>query len=143
MIGEGVKKGTKAVGAALLLETGRAFVQDPVATSAELAKELALERALGVGAGATLGFALQPKRMGDTDLFKEEDLISQEQADKIAMEDANETRQDPKGFASRMDLRKQRVANEFDTMERVATEDADMDLQINQQPLTGEENATR
>jgi hypothetical protein len=44
---------------------------------------------------------------------------------------------------SRMDLRKQRVANEFDIMERVATEDADMDLQINQQPLTGEENATR
>ena len=40
-------------------------------------------------------------------------------------------------------LRKQRVAREFSDMERVATEDADMDLQMNQQPLTGEENATR
>tara|TARA_Y100001973_G_scaffold12421_1_gene17232 strand:- start:1540 stop:3423 length:1884 start_codon:yes stop_codon:yes gene_type:complete len=117
------KKGAKAIAAATILETGRTFLQDPVATSAELAKELTLERALGVGKGTTLGFVLQPKRMGDSELVKEGE--------------------NPTGFASKMDLRKQRVANEFDIMERVATEDADMDLQINQQPLTGEENATR
>ena len=53
-------KTTKAIGIGAALETARQFIEEPVATAAELGKEVLLERGLGVGPGAAVSMIMQP-----------------------------------------------------------------------------------
>ena len=65
-------KGLKAVGVGVAIETARQFIDEPVATAAELSKEVLLERGLGMGPGAAVSMVLQPTAVASAELTDEE-----------------------------------------------------------------------
>jgi len=59
-------KGTKALVGALGIETARQFIDNPLQAAQDIGTELLLERGLGTGPGAAVGFAMQSSPAGDT-----------------------------------------------------------------------------
>ena len=59
-------KGTKALVGAVGLETARQVISNPVEAAQNIGTELLLERGLGLGPGAAVGFAMQSSPAGDT-----------------------------------------------------------------------------
>ena len=57
-------KGTKALVGALGIETARQFIDNPAQSAQDIATELLLEKGLGMGPGATVGFAMQSSPAG-------------------------------------------------------------------------------
>ena len=57
-------KGTKALVGALGIETARQFIDNPAQAAQEIGTELLLERGLGLGPGAAVGFAMQSSPAG-------------------------------------------------------------------------------
>ena len=57
-------KGTKALVGALGIETARQFIDNPAQAAQEIGTELLLERGLGFGPGAAVGFAMQSSPAG-------------------------------------------------------------------------------
>ena len=66
------KKTAKAVGLGMVVETARQFIDEPVATAAELGKEVLLERGLGLGPGAAVGMIMQSTELASGELTDEE-----------------------------------------------------------------------
>jgi len=66
------KKTAKAVGLGMVAETARQFIDEPVATAAEIGKEVLLERGLGMGPGAAVGMIMQPTELASGELTAEE-----------------------------------------------------------------------
>jgi len=65
-------KTAKAVGLGVAVETARQFIEEPVATAAEMGKEMLLERGLGLGPGAAVGMIMQPTELASGELTDEE-----------------------------------------------------------------------
>ena len=65
-------KTAKAVGLGVAIETARQFIEEPVATAAEIGKEMLLERGLGLGPGAAVGMIMQPTELASGELTDEE-----------------------------------------------------------------------
>lgn len=65
-------KTAKAVGVGAVLETARQFIEEPVATAAELGKEVLLERGLGAGPGAAVSMIMQSTDLASGELTDEE-----------------------------------------------------------------------
>ncbi len=61
-------KGSKILVGALGVETARQLITDPVAFSKEVLIDTALERGIGTGPGAVVGFSLAPTKMGTATL---------------------------------------------------------------------------
>ena len=60
-----LKGGLKTIGAVgLVTETARQFIDNPVQAAQDVATELLLEKGLGMGPGATVGFAMQSSPAG-------------------------------------------------------------------------------
>lgn len=75
------KKGAKAIGLGLIAETARQFIEEPVATAAELGKEVLLERGLGAGPGAAVSMIMQPTELASGELTPEDRAIAEIQRD--------------------------------------------------------------
>ena len=56
----------------MAVETARQFIEEPVATAAEIGKEMLLERGLGLGPGAAVGMIMQPTELASGELTDEE-----------------------------------------------------------------------
>lgn len=63
-----VDKGSKAIAGAIGVEAARQLFTEPAAFAKEVAVETALEKGLGTGPGAFVGFALSPTEMGKATL---------------------------------------------------------------------------
>jgi hypothetical protein len=62
-----LKGGLKTVGAVgLVTETARQFIDNPLQAAQDIGTELLLEKGLGMGPGATVGFAMQSSPAGET-----------------------------------------------------------------------------
>ena len=74
-------KGTKVIAGALGVEAVRQFVDNPAQAAQDIGTELLLERGLGFGPGATVGFAMQSSPAGagsDIDPAAEYKVISED-----------------------------------------------------------------
>lgn len=67
-LGKIADKGTKVLAGAIGVEAVRQLTTDPVAFAKDVVVETALEKGLGTGPGAFVGFALSPKEMGKATL---------------------------------------------------------------------------
>ena len=65
-------KTAKAIGVGVALETARQFIDEPVATAAELGKEILLERGLGAGPAAAVSMIMQPTELASGELTDED-----------------------------------------------------------------------
>ena len=74
-------KTTKAIGIGAAIETARQFIEKPVATAAELTKEILLERGLGAGPGATVSMIMQPTELASGELTPEDRAMAEVQRD--------------------------------------------------------------
>jgi integrase/vacuolar-type H+-ATPase subunit H len=74
-------KTTKAIGIGAALETARQFIEEPVATAAELGKEVLLERGLGAGPGAAVSMIMQPTELASGELTPEDRAMAEVQRD--------------------------------------------------------------
>tara|TARA_Y100001937_G_C7105426_1_gene324707 strand:+ start:53 stop:1666 length:1614 start_codon:yes stop_codon:yes gene_type:complete len=63
-----IDKGSKVVAGAIGVEAFRALTTDPAAFAKDVVIDTALERGLGTGPGAVVGFSLAPTRMGTATL---------------------------------------------------------------------------
>ena len=61
-------KAAKTLGVGMVIETARQFIEEPVATAAEIGKEVLLERGLGMGPGAAVSMAMQPTELASGEL---------------------------------------------------------------------------
>lgn len=68
ILGKITDKGTKAIAGAIGVEAVRQAVTDPAAFAKDVVVDTALERGLGLGPGAAVGFALSPTEMGKATL---------------------------------------------------------------------------
>jgi len=71
----------KAIGIGTAIETARQFIEKPVATAAELTKEILLERGLGAGPGATVSMIMQPTELASGELTPEDRAMAEVQRD--------------------------------------------------------------
>ena len=74
-------KTAKAIGIGAALETARQFIEEPVATAAELGKEVLLERGLGAGPGAAVSMIMQPTELASGELTPEDRAMAEVQRD--------------------------------------------------------------
>lgn len=74
-------KTAKAIGVGAALETARQFIEEPVATAAELGKEVLLERGLGAGPGAAVSMIMQPTELASGELTPEDRAMAEVQRD--------------------------------------------------------------
>lgn len=74
-------KTAKAIGVGAALETARQFIEEPVATAAELSKEVLLERGLGAGPGAAVSMIMQPTELASGELTPEDRAMAEVQRD--------------------------------------------------------------
>jgi len=61
-------KAAKTLGVGMVIETARQFIEEPVATAAEIGKEVLLERGLGMGPAAAISMAMQPTELASGEL---------------------------------------------------------------------------
>jgi hypothetical protein len=61
-------KAGKTLGVGMVIETARQFIEEPVATAAEIGKEVLLERGLGMGPAAAVSMAMQPTELASGEL---------------------------------------------------------------------------
>jgi integrase len=61
-------KAAKTLGVGMVIETARQFIEEPVATAAEIGKEVLLERGLGMGPAAAVSMAMQPTELASGEL---------------------------------------------------------------------------
>ena len=68
ILGKITDKGTKALAGAIGVEAVRQLVTEPAAFAKDVIVDTALERAVGLGPGAAVGFAMSPTEMGKSTL---------------------------------------------------------------------------